>query len=307
MKNAFRNTTQKYDGRPLALKAKGAVVMPICKYGDACLYKSSCIYRHPVVVRAPDESPTKICVPFVAGYCEFGEKCANLHPSAEKCEEYKSILVAKPCKFGAQCTTSGCLYQHPAKLNSNLNVQADCFIPQSVMDLVHPQNVPFYSSTSNSATFSTSSAPATIRKRKIPLELWINDYERMENMYFIKDCMEKFAMVNKPYSTDKFVSVKRNLKVRIVDLHFQTQTGCIQVLESIVPKLEPLKKDGVVEGVWIITGSGHHVQKSSHQKQAINGESVLFSTTKAYLDNIGIKYEIGVDHNGKQGAFYVPL
>ena len=309
MKQAFTNTTNKKTaGKPLHLQAKKDVTMPMCRYGAACLYKKTCIYRHPEHQKqqpsgdSSDFQP-KICLAFVAGYCQFGARCFDKHPSAEEVEEYKKILSTKPCKYGENCKTFNCLYSHPTPLESNLSAAAPEFIPQSVMDSVFPSNVPTYSM---KAPKSTITPRGPKRKRKIPIELWVNDFERPENVYYIKDPMERFTLVNQVYATSRFVKTLSELQVKVVDLHFQTINSVRQVLAVVTPQIDKLKGTKTT-GVWIITGTGHHVAENSHQKKQIEGEGVLFFHVRNYLEENQIAYEVGVDNSGKNGAFYLPI
>lgn len=302
MKQAFTNTTnKKTSGKPLHLKARGNVRMPVCRYGAACMYRKSCIYRHPATSTIKVNSASaKICLAFISGKCTFGPNCHDSHPEADVITKYKEMLGTKPCKFGHGCKTDGCLYQHPEPIESELNVHASNFLPQVNREV---DNAPTYYLNKPQPS---SSYNITRKKRKIPVELWVNDFERSENVYFIQDSMEKFSAVNQVYSNQKFLNALQFLKARVIDLHYQTTAGCEQILDAVTPKLSSFRTNPDVNGVWIITGTGHHVAKNSHQRRGESGESILLTTCRCYLESRGIGFEIGVDNNGNSGALYLP-
>ena len=102
---------------------KKAMVMPKCAYGVACTRKD-CVYTHPP---RPAQSKNKnkypqvqksgnVCLAFLSGLCAYGRLCHDLHPESE--EERERIIAsfrARPCHFGLDCHTPGCLYGHPTQ------------------------------------------------------------------------------------------------------------------------------------------------------------------------------------------------
>lgn len=320
MKQAFTNTTnKKAAGKPLRLKANKHIQLPLCRYGTACMYKKECIYRHPTSTASsatlPSTSNQRICMAYIAGNCEYGKSCFDKHPSEAEAEELRETLKAKPCKYGENCRTENCLYEHPQPLLSSLNAYAEDFIPETIMNTVFPANVPTYSLNAKSKEQGGGKVDALQpqvernKKRKIPVELWVNDFERPANVYYVKDALERFNLVNTTYSNDKFRKVLLLLKVRVIDLHYQTVNSFLTILDMTLPHIVPLIKStsrqGDIEGIWIITGTGHHVAKNSHQKQSIDGEGVLFSHVKQYLESKQYTFEIGVDNAGQAGALYL--
>lgn len=302
MKQAFTNTTNaKTKGKPLHLKSRGGQKMPICRYGAACTYQKTCIYRHPENIT--NNKSSKICVAFIAGKCSYGKNCNNKHLLENEIPKYKSKFNSVPCKYGIECKTVDCLYAHEVDISSGLNVYANEFVPNE--EKLQLEKIPTYSMTrSNRSATKTTQVP--LKKKRMPDCLWVNDFERPPNLFYMKNVMEKFAAVNEVYSRPKFAMALKSLKVRVVDLHFQTINGCKQVLKEVLPRLQLVDKNLVI-GVWIITGTGHHVVKDSHQKKTIDGDSVLMSTSKSYLISQKINFEIGVDKSGQSGAIYVPL
>ena len=65
------------------------------------------------------------------------------------------------------------------------------------------------------------------------------------------------------------------------------------------------------DGVWVICGSAHHVDRDSHQKRAEGGggrEGVLYTAVKAYLDEANYHYKIGKDNRGGLcGSIFISL
>ena len=265
MKQRFTNTTRKGGAQPLYLKTKKNVNMPLCRYGHACLYKKDCIYRHPKTTTSVEKSK-RVCMPFVAGACEFGNKCNDSHPSKEECIKLKQTLAEKLCKFGEQCNSQSCLYKHPQSLPpSDLNVDAQAFVPERIMNLVNPANTPTFSMVSQDEKYMSNVNRRT-QKRQIPIELWVTEAEKPENVYHIKDPFERFTIVNKVYTLPRFETALGNLAVRVIDLHFQTSSSFSQILDRILPRFYAAISQRQINGVWLITGTGHHVQENSHQR-----------------------------------------
>lgn len=101
--------------------------VPKCAYGAACTRKG-CAYRHPtrtMIADSPEkgsravyesyhEDPSsQICKPFLANLCTYGSKCLNRHPGPEEAESVRLKYKQKPCSYGDECQTEGCLYFHP--------------------------------------------------------------------------------------------------------------------------------------------------------------------------------------------------
>lgn len=89
-----------------------------CQYGSACNRKD-CIYSHPGGTNDSGSSSSSsslqqgICMNFLAGNCAFTRNCRKKHPSQDECEQLRQQYKQIPCKFGDECETEGCLYQHP--------------------------------------------------------------------------------------------------------------------------------------------------------------------------------------------------
>jgi hypothetical protein len=186
----------------------------------------------------------------------------------------------------------------------------------------------------NSQKWETRAPPKKVQPKKvrIPQALWVADTERNPALFNIADPLERYTEVNK-FRTAKGV----------IDLHFQSTRTVTVVLDSELPK----ELAGKAGKAWVITGTGHHVSKNTHQKAgAVRSHPLcshppnctcprlllffrltlflrlspcapnftfvclfvsaqLFPSVQQYLDNEGYSYAIGVDKQGKAGAFLV--
>lgn len=84
--------------------------LPMCTYGAGCT-RPGCIYRHPPKGVVPKSEA--ICMPFVAGFCEFGERCRNVHLCESDAEALRRKYARTMCEWGVQCRNKLCLYSHP--------------------------------------------------------------------------------------------------------------------------------------------------------------------------------------------------
>lgn len=94
----------------LKMGKKKQTQLPMCTYGPGCT-RPGCIYRHPPKGVIPKTEA--ICMPFVAGFCEFGVRCRNVHPCERDAEALRRKYARTPCEWGAQCRNKLCLYSHP--------------------------------------------------------------------------------------------------------------------------------------------------------------------------------------------------
>ena len=120
MKQAYTNTG-KNPNRPTVAGAAAAKQsrsagrrkqqMPLCHYGAGCNRKD-CVYRHPTASKVEEDAG--ICKPYLAGMCQFGRNCFNIHPHAEEADRLRQKFAAIMCQWGDNCRSEGCLYMHPA-------------------------------------------------------------------------------------------------------------------------------------------------------------------------------------------------
>uniref|UniRef100_A0A7S2I229 C3H1-type domain-containing protein n=1 Tax=Helicotheca tamesis TaxID=374047 RepID=A0A7S2I229_9STRA len=120
---------------------------------------------------------------------------------------------------------------------------------------------------------------------KIPQELWHACYNRDAGAFQIMNPIERYNEV----------SLQQPRK-DVIDLHFQSTKTFPVVLSQVLPdKLRNHKM------VWVVTGSGHHVNKNSHQKTG----GILETAVVSWLDAKGYVYLRGRDKNGHGGAVLV--
>lgn len=119
---------------------------------------------------------------------------------------------------------------------------------------------------------------------KIPQDLWLGSEQRDSSVFQIPDPLHRYAEVS-----------KNNPREDVLDLHFQSIKTFPVVLSAVL--------DEMLEtcDVWVVTGSGHHVDTSSHQKRG----GVLEEAVNSWLDSHGYVYARGRDRNGHGGAVLV--
>ena len=135
----------------------------------------------------------------------------------------------------------------------------------------------------SAASLHQYTAPKVVR---IPEELWIDSVQRDAGTFYIEDPLDRYE-ANQICSRDE-----------VVDLHFQSSKTAPIVLDAVLEKAFANSPTGEI---WIITGSGHHVAKGSHQKQG----GQLLKLVGDYLMEKGWKYSIGKDQSGHHGALCV--
>jgi hypothetical protein len=126
------------------------------------------------------------------------------------------------------------------------------------------------------------STPGTVR---IPQNVWTAAQNRASGAFHISDPIARFNEVSSTIQRDD-----------VIDLHFQSVKTFPAVLSSFLAA--KLKDHGEV---WVITGSGHHVSRNSHQK----GGGVLENAVITWLTSNEYKFSRGKDKNGFGGALLV--
>lgn len=120
---------------------------------------------------------------------------------------------------------------------------------------------------------------------RIPQNLWNPFHNRTSNAFHISDPLARYKEVNS--------SVRRN---DVIDLHFQSIKTFPVVLSTVLPgKLRDQHE------VWIVTGSGHHVNSNSHQK----GGGILENAVIEWLTSNNYIVSKGLDKNDHGGACLV--
>jgi hypothetical protein len=120
---------------------------------------------------------------------------------------------------------------------------------------------------------------------KIPQDLWNPHTNRDSLVFHIPDPMERYAHVSASLSRSD-----------VIDLHYQSTKTFAVVLSNVLP--EKLREQGQV---WVVTGTGHHVGHSTHQK----GGGALESAVLSWLSEEGYDFVRGRDRKGHGGAVLV--
>mmetsp|Transcript_4185 Transcript_4185/g.11542 ORF Transcript_4185/g.11542 Transcript_4185/m.11542 type:complete len:843 (-) Transcript_4185:257-2785(-) len=124
-----------------------------------------------------------------------------------------------------------------------------------------------------------------IKTVKIPQNLWNPSEKRCSSAFHIADPMKRYAEVSSTHP-----------RKDVLDLHYQSIKTFSMVLSQVLHK--KLRKHNEV---WVLTGTGHHVARNSHQKSG----GVLESGVMSWLDDHGYDYARGKDRNGFCGAVLV--
>lgn len=120
---------------------------------------------------------------------------------------------------------------------------------------------------------------------RIPQDLWHANDNRSSAAFQIAEPIARYSEVSRSVMRDD-----------IIDLHFQSLKTFPIVLSQILPeKLRSYKE------VWIISGSGHHVSRNSHQKSG----GVLDNAVIEWLTANEYNFTRGKDKNGFGGAVLV--
>ena len=84
----------------------------------------------------------------------------------------------------------------------------------------------------------------------------------------------------------------------VLDLHYQSVKTAAAVLDAQLP--DTLRAHAEV---WLVTGTGHHTDRHSHQRHVAGG--VLHAAVADYLSERGYRHYLAKDHSGQGGAFLV--
>jgi hypothetical protein len=285
----------------ISVTSKKKLDMPLCRYGAACSRKD-CFYRHETKTpsRNIDQSDpnSEVCMAYLAGLCSFGDNCYNRHPSDVECESIIAKLGTKPCKYGPKCWTEGCLYNHDDP-NSNGDLGAD-FRPTMVSAPVVVASGPVFRAEAVQEAPIISNLPSV----KIPESVWRTYPDNVSVEAFnIDNAIERFAYVNS--KAKPAPSIVDNEGCFVVDLHFQSTKSVMEVLGQIFPQcLRYLSADSGSRGnIWLITGSGKHVPRGSHQTRG----GILYDTVLCAAIDLAAKHDWldvseGIVPGGGKGA-----
>jgi len=97
---------------------------------------------------------------------------------------------------------------------------------------------------------------------------------------------------------DESNRARRAAGAGVLDMHYQSVRTAPVVLEATLNAALQAHAE-----VWLITGTGHHTHRASHQRAAVGG--VLHATVRTYLEEYGYDFFVGKDKAGHSGAFLV--
>mmetsp|Transcript_14995 Transcript_14995/g.23047 ORF Transcript_14995/g.23047 Transcript_14995/m.23047 type:complete len:613 (-) Transcript_14995:10-1848(-) len=301
---------------------------PVCRHmlNDGC-YRSDCQFSHDV------EGHT--CLFWIRGRCGKGESCRFYHGFSGRLTEgigrhilatnhaenmnldvaTKNLLshnseannITSGSWSPATFTSSPPFSVYSNNLQSSLKAESSQLADDMAPKFEEIQNRnssfsfariasagisnddPFIIESSNKdVSFAATDMSSSRQKQKfvkIPQNLWNHHVNRDAGAFYISDPIERYLEVSK-------TSGRRN----VIDLHFQSTKTFSVVLATILPE-KLLEHDDV----WIVTGSGHHVNRNSHQK----GGGALESAVLAWLDAENYMHLRGRDRNGHSGAVLV--
>jgi hypothetical protein len=257
--------------------------VPICRdflLHDVC-YRADCTFSH-------DRPEHHTCVFWFKSSCGKGATCRFLHDFSPRLVQSLPQLVQQQ-----QPVT---LPLHPAAIdNPELRVPVDAssfanvaqqdYAPHDKQQFVEPPRAKPH--------------PAAVIKKKIrtipiPLEIW-NVTENRDAAVFAMydDPMERYAAVQRQRQKQQ---PNNALMDNVMDLHYQSLATFPVVLDTLLDGL--LEQHGTV---WIVTGTGHHVGRRTHQKSGGALEAAVLS----YLTEHGYSFKQGKDKTGQGGALLV--
>jgi hypothetical protein len=174
----------------------------------------------------------------------------------------------------------------PTQMQQKRNIPTPTFSFASIASKGYSQKKSFNNSATKTGNLNkplndTSNEKKTVR---IPQSLWTSTHHRSSTAFHIQDPLARFREVNSSQKDD------------VLDLHFQSVKTFPLVLANILP--EKLRRNGQV---WVITGSGHHVHRGSHQKTG----GVLETAVIGWLVSNEYNFVKGKDKNGYGGAVLV--
>ena len=271
----------------------------VCKYGSACNRKG-CFYKHlksSMKPLDPLDPSVEICFAYLAGTCSFGARCYNRHPSDDECESIILKLKSKPCRFGRNCYTEGCLYGHDVPESDARTSEPQIKTPQAPVVVA---SGPVFRADSVQETPTISNLPVV----KIPDCIWRTYPDNIAiEAFAIENPLERFAFVNS--RAKPAPSIIDNEGCFVLDLHFQSTKSVMTVLDQIFPQcIKYLSSDFGTTGnnIWLITGSGNSVPKGHQVRGGVLYDAVLREGIDLATRHDGLDISEGVSPNGAKGA-----
>lgn len=254
---------------------------PVCRHmlHDGC-YRSDCQFSHDVEghtclfwLRGRCTKPVSVCK-FLHGF----------HPKLMEGIARESTSQGQEYPYGQQSwqppslTDSSASNSYSSSVGSNGGATTFSFANIASRGYEKQQFI----AQPSSSTSIESSVP-TVR---IPQDLWNPNENRDSAVFHIADPIERYHQVS-----------LMNRREDIIDLHFQSTKTFGVVLDQILPS----KLQQVPDGIWIVTGTGHHVGNKTHQK----GGGALERAVIMWLQQEGYTFWRGKDRNGLGGALLV--
>eukprot|EP00797_Seminavis_robusta_P028373 Sro54_g031990.2 (335) ;mRNA; r:104936-105940 len=278
---------------------------PVCRHllHSGC-YRSDCQFSHDL------EGHT--CVFWVRGRCTKKSACSFLHGYNDKwlvqLEEQQQQAAAEmeQQQYHHQqqeyAAAAAPYYPHDGSsweqqqqqtteaTGSFANIASQGYNDQTCFQQQQQQQRSLQQDYYEETKFSVGAVP-TIR---IPQDVW-NPHERRDaSAFHIADPMERYREVSRIHQ-----ETGHTPRTDVIDLHFQSTKTYAAVLEHVLP--EKLAESRNNNGVWIVTGTGHHVGNKTHQK----GGGILESAVMSWLTEQGYEFWKGKDRNGHGGALFV--
>jgi hypothetical protein len=258
--------------------------VPTCRYylSEAGCYLKDCAYRH---------APTT-CLFWIQGTCvkqdatclfqhAFDESLIDAYRAAVRQQQQDEMYQQEPLTIYNTGSAYDEQHQHrydPSGYHNNepLEQYSHSFVN------VAAQGTPTFRDTYVKPAART--VPTTV---KLPLDLWTAHETRDASVFAITDPMERFYAV---------AAQQQRNDDSIIDLHFQSTVTFSVVLAQVLPARLCQSRT-----VWIVTGTGHHVHRRTHQQ----GGGALERAVVQWLNDEGYAWSQGRDRNGQGGAILV--
>ena len=250
---------------------------PMCRdvlSGAGC-YRADCSFSHEIEVYT--------CAFWLRGRCGKGASCRFFHgfnpqllegvysqPETLQQEAFPELPAPSSTytSTGASGWSSERKGGHASSFASIASKKGGSFQDQSLSSPVSRQSF------------------AKPKKVDIPLEVWSAHENRDASAFYIADPIERYTEVSR--------TARRS---DVMDLHFQS----IKTFPVVLSHILPTKLMEHPNGVWVVTGTGHHVGSRTHQK----GGGALESAVMKWLQDEGYSFAKGRDRNGLSGALLV--
>jgi DNA-nicking Smr family endonuclease len=279
---------------------------PVCRHLlNAGCYRSDCQFSHDL------EGHT--CVFWVRGRCTKGAACPFLHGFNEKwmlqLEEQHHQQQAEMEQQAYQLQQEQEYpYYHDGWEHESQQQQQHATDTTGTFANIASQGYndqtcfqPVRSLDDNNQYIEESKfAIGSVPTMQIPQNVW-NPHERRDaSAFHIADPMERYREVSRLHlesGSGRNSSATSYNRTDVIDLHFQSTKTYAIVLEQVLPEMLAVEP----QGVWIVTGTGHHVGSKTHQK----GGGILETAVMGWLTEHGYDFWKGKDRNGHGGALFV--